>query len=597
MSKINEKIKAWQAEKPGVPWFSFEYFPPKTDLGVQNLYERFDRMAPLDPMWIDVTWGAGGSTADKTLEICINALKYHGLNVMMHLTCTNMPKEKLKEALETCKENGICNILALRGDPPGHLEKGAESQGFKQCEGGFAYATDLVKYIRAEFGDYFCIAVAGYPEGHLEATSFDDDMKHLKEKVDAGADLIVTQLFYDNPSFLAYVDLCKKMGINIPILPGIMPIQSYAGFNKMTSLCKTKVPAHIPERLDDVKDDDEKVKDMGVKIAIEQCKELMDKGTPGLHFYTLNLESSVMRIVQGLGLVPDWTATRTLPWKQSADKTRKTEDVRPIFWANRPGSYVRRTATWDDFPNGRFGDRASPAYGDFNFVSYSRESGDKAAEKLRQMWGERPTKAQDVNDVFVGFIKNEGVKKLPWCSEAPAKETNWIAKQLVKLNSMGLLTINSQPRVNASLSTDPYVGWGPSGGFVYQKAYCEFFCKKELLDKIIKEMGSKNTFSYMAVNMKGEKIGSVKDDSVNAVTWGVFPAREVMQPTVVDVKSFMAWKDEAFSLWGEWASIYAEGSESRKLIESIRDSYYLVNIVDDNFVCGDLLNNLIEFIS
>merc|ERR1719191_2065200 len=163
-------------------------------------------------MWIDVTWGAGGTTADKTLEICIHALKYSGLNVMMHLTCTNMPKDKLKEALDTCKENGICNILALRGDPPGHLEQGAKSEGFKQCEGGF-----------------------------------DDDMKHLKEKVDAGADLIVTQLFYDNASFLEYVDKCKKMGVTIPILPGIMPIQSYAGFNKMTTLCKTKVPPHIPE--------------------------------------------------------------------------------------------------------------------------------------------------------------------------------------------------------------------------------------------------------------------------------------------------------------------------------------------------------------
>merc|ERR1719453_2563693 len=328
-------------------------------------------------MWIDVTWGAGGSTADKTLEICINALKYHGLNVMMHLTCTNMPKESLKDALNTCKENGIRNILALRGDPPGHLEKGAESEGFKQCEGGFAYATDLVKYIRAEFGDYFCIAVAGYPEGHLEATSFDDDMKYLKEKVDAGADLIVTQLFYDNDSFLEYVDKCKKMGINIPILPGIMPIQSYAGFTKMTTLCKTKVPSHITEALEPVKDDDEKVKDTGVDLAIRQCRELIAAGTPGLHFYTLNLETSVMRIVQGLGLVQDHAATRNLPWKKSEDQARKGEEVRPIFWANRPGSYIRRTMTWDDFPNGRFGDRASPAYGEFGFVSYSKEANDK----------------------------------------------------------------------------------------------------------------------------------------------------------------------------------------------------------------------------
>jgi methylenetetrahydrofolate reductase (NADPH) len=212
------------------------------------------------------------------------------------------------------------------------------------------------------------------------------------------------------------------------------------------------------------------------------------------------------------------------------------------------------------------------------------------------MWGECPKTSADINKVFVGFIKND-VKKLPWCSESPAKETNFIAKQLIKMNELGLLTINSQPRVNASLSTDPYVGWGPSGGFIYQKAYCEFFCTKECLDKIMSGIGKNNMYSYMAVNKKGEKIGSVKDDSVNAVTWGVFPAKEVMQPTVVDVKSFMAWKDEAFSLWGEWSSIYAEGSESRKLVESISESYYLVNIVDDNFVCGDLLNNLIAWIS
>merc|ERR1719160_2277495 len=529
-------------------------------------------------MWIDVTWGAGGSTADKTLEICINALKYSGLNVMMHLTCTNMPKDKLKEALDTCKENGICNILALRGDPPGHLEQGAKSEGFKQCEGGFAYATDLVKYIRQEFGDYFCIAVAGYPEGHLECTSFDDDMKHLKEKVDAGADLIVTQLFYDNPSFLGYVERCRAMGITIPILPGIMPIQSYAGFNKMTTLCKTKVPDWIPERLEAVKDDEEKVKAAGVQIGIEQCKDLIKNGTPGLHFYTLNLESSVMRIVQGLGLTPDWTASREMPWKQSADKKRKTEDVRPIFWANRPGSYVRRTVTWDDFPNGRFGDRASPAYGDFGFVSFAKDPADKAAETRRKMWGECPKEASDVAKVFASFIKND-------------------AKQLIKLNDLGLLTINSQPRVNASLSSDPYVGWGSSNGFVYQKAYIEFFCSEAILEKVIEGFQGNKFVHYMAVNKNGEKIGNVKSDSVNAVTWGVFPAREVSQPTVVDVNSFMAWKDEAFSLWGEWSSIYAEGSESRKLIESISDTYYLVNIVDDNFVCGDLLNNLIGWAS
>lgn len=592
MTKIDDKIKAWQAERPGVPWFSFEYFPPKTDLGVANLYERFDRMAQLDPMWIDVTWGAGGSTADKTLEICINALKYHGLNVMMHLTCTNMPKEKLKEALQTCKDNGICNILALRGDPPAGVNTGE----WKQVEGGFAYATDLVKYIRAEFGDYFCIGVAGYPEGHLEATSFEDDLKHLKEKVDAGADLIVTQLFYDNAEFLSFVDKCKEMGITIPVLPGIMPIQSFGGFSRMTSLCKTKVPEHIHEALEPVKDDDAKVKDVGVQMAVKQCRELLEKGTPGLHFYTLNLETSVMRIVSDLGMIPDHVASRPLPWRQSADSSRKGEDVRPIFWANRPGSYIRRTATWDDYPNGRFGDCASPAYGEFGFISYSKESGDKAAAKLREMWGSNFRSPEDVYSVFVGYITGK-VPKLPWCSESTAVETNFICKQLVKLNNMGLLTINSQPRVNASLSTDPYIGWGPAGGFVYQKAYCEFFCNKENLDKIVAGVGKNKYFSYMGVNKENTKYSNVKDSSVNAVTWGVFPGEEIKQPTVVDVKSFMAWKDEAFALWGEWANIYQEGSESRKVIENIISSYYLVNIVDDNFVSGDLLNDLISWIS
>merc|ERR1719333_360350 len=277
-------------------------------------------------MWVDVTWGAGGTTADKTLEICIHALKYHGLNVMMHLTCTNMPKEKLKEALDICKENGICNILALRGDPPGHLEAGAASQGFKQCEGGFAYATDLVKYIRQEFGDYFCIAVAGYPEGHLEMESKDADLRYLKDKVDAGADMIVTQLFYDNVEFFAWRDKCVEMGITIPILPGIMPIQSYGGFTRMTSLCKTKLPPTLMDALEPIKDDDQKVKDFGVQLAVRSCQELVARGTPGLHFYTLNLETSVMRIIKGLGLI-DELETRELPWKQSAEKKRRGEDA------------------------------------------------------------------------------------------------------------------------------------------------------------------------------------------------------------------------------------------------------------------------------
>merc|ERR1719160_972434 len=541
-------------------------------------------------MWVDVTWGAGGSTADKTLEICINALKYYGLNVMMHLTCTNMEVSKIKEALEICKANGIRNILALRGDPPGFGQGGPK---WEKCEGGFGYAVDLVTYIRKEYGDYFCIAVAGYPEGHMECESRDMDIVRLKEKIDAGGELIVTQLFYDNNEFAIFKKKCENMGITAPILPGMMPIQSYGGFNRMTSLCKTAVPQFMRDRLEPVKDNDEGVKDVGVQLCIEQCKELLEKGTPGLHFYTPNLETSVCRIIEGLGIRPEWTASRPLPWRPHPGDVRKNEDVRPIFWANRPGSYVKRTATWDDFPNGRFGDYHSPAYGEAVFVSYSKASVAKTAVTLRQMWGAAPAKFEDVADVFCKYIKGE-VKRLPWCQESTSPETNCIAKQLLKLNELGLLTINSQPRENAALSTDPYVGWGGASGFVYQKAYLEFFCSKPLLEKIIDGIKDNNFASYMAVNKDGDVISNNQDCKTNAVTWGVFPGREVIQPTVVDEKSFMAWKDEAFALWDEWSSIYDEGSTSQQLIEGIVETYYLVNIVDNDFVSGDLINNLIQ---
>merc|ERR1719327_1840465 len=486
-------------------------------------------------MWVDVTWGAGGSTADKTLEICINALKYHGLDVMMHLTCTNMEKEALHRALTTCKENGICNILALRGDPPAGVNAGE----WKAVEGGFAYAVDLVKYIREEFGDYFCIAVAGYPEGHLEMESKDADLRYLKEKVDAGADMIVTQLFYDNGEFFAWRDKCVEMGITIPILPGIMPIQSYGGFTRMTSLCKTKLPPTLMEDLEPIKDDDQKVKDFGVQLAVRSCQELVARGTPGLHFYTLNLETSVMRIIKGLGLI-DELETRELPWKQSAEKKRKNEDVRPIFWANRPQSYFRRTSAWDDFPNGRFGNAASPAFGDCMFVSYSKESSEKLHAERRAMWGESPASVQDIGSVFAGFLSGT-VKRLPWCQEGPSSESNLISKTLVKYNRLGLLTINSQPRVNGSLSTDPYVGWGPAGGFVYQKAYVEFFCSPESLEKLIKGIDDEKLrfLSFTAVNRAGQVRSNVDDRNVNAVTWGIFPGKEVVQPTVVDYQSFL----------------------------------------------------------
>jgi methylenetetrahydrofolate reductase (NADPH) len=212
MVKIIDKIMTAPKTQP---FFSFEFFPPKTEAGVENLYLRMDRMTSLQPVFVDITWGAGGSTKDLTMAISEYTHTYFGVDVLMHLTCTNMRIEELKIILLAAREAGIENILALRGDPP----KGAVS--WEPVSGGCANSIELVKLIRKEHGDYFGIAVAGFPEGHPQSReNTDSDLIFLKEKVDAGADFILTQFFYDPEVFLGFVSRCNAIGINCPILPG-----------------------------------------------------------------------------------------------------------------------------------------------------------------------------------------------------------------------------------------------------------------------------------------------------------------------------------------------------------------------------------------
>ena len=215
MVKIIEKIKDAQSRKS--PFFSLEFFPPKTEAGVENLYLRIERMVSFQPIFVDVTWGAGGSTRELTTAISVYTQKYFGTDVLMHLTCTNMTKIQMRDALNIAKDSGIKNILALRGDPP----KGA--QFWEPINDGFLHAIDLVRFIKQEYGDYFGIAVAGFPEGHPQTQ--DDavaDIRYLKEKIDAGADFILTQFFYDTNVFLNFVQRCRDAGITCPIIPGIL---------------------------------------------------------------------------------------------------------------------------------------------------------------------------------------------------------------------------------------------------------------------------------------------------------------------------------------------------------------------------------------
>eukprot|EP01123_Difflugia_compressa_P000318 TRINITY_DN10405_c0_g1_i1.p1 TRINITY_DN10405_c0_g1~~TRINITY_DN10405_c0_g1_i1.p1 ORF type:complete len:593 (+),score=128.76 TRINITY_DN10405_c0_g1_i1:92-1870(+) len=575
--KISDTIKEKEEKKE--VFFSFEFFPPKTDRGLQNLYTRLDRMAQYKPLFIDVTWGAGGSTSSLTTSICVNAYKYSSLDANMHLTCTNMPKEKIDEALKEIKEIGMKNVFALRGDPP----RGEE---WKQVEGGFAHATDLVRYIRQHYGNWFCIGVAGYPEKHIDCDTYENDLKHLKEKVDAGADFIITQLCYTADAYLKFIKDCRAIGITIPILPGIMPIRSYQGTVRMCKLCGAHMPKQILDDMEPFKEDDERVQAYGVQQAVKMCRELIANGVPGLHFYTLNLEQSVRNILLELELINDSNLRKELPWSGARNiHLAKSEAVRPIFWANRPKSFIARTEDWDEFPNGRWGDAGSPAFDPLSTYHLSRLYTNSKETRLQE-WGS-PKSEEEVFKVFISYLKGD-ICRLPWNDASLADESASISKELLAINEAGFLTINSQPRVNAASSDDPSYGWGPAKGIVYQKAYVEFFTSPSNYQKLKVLFSKYPNLDYQAVNAEGVSEGTLK--GITAVTWGVWPGSEIKQPTVVDPFVFVnIWKDEAFALWhSQWASLYDVGSPSRQVIEKIASSYYLINIVDNNFINSNI---------
>lgn len=576
--KVIDKIRDYQ--RLGKPFFSFEYFPPKTETGLHNLYSRLDRMAGLEPCFIDITWGAGGSTSDTTLQLSQDAQTYFGLDVMMHITCAGMTEDKLRFALDKAKNCGIRNIMALRGDNP--RNDAEDVTPFLDS------SVDLIRWIRENYGDTFCLGVGGYPEGHPEAKSKRDCVRFLKKKVDAGADFIVTQLFYDLSEYRDFLLLCSSEGIHCPIIPGILPIISYERFQKFTEFTGIKVPKDITSALEPIKSNDEKVRALGVKICAKMCRELFELGAPGLHFYTLNLESSVTEVLQQLNLLDDCRSRRAMPWRASTVENRRSEEVRPIFWSNRPKSYLARTMSWDDFPNGRWGDNFSPTYGSLNDYYIFRRTIDPAVRQHRLKMLGSPTSESDVASVFTKFCQGQ-INWLPWCEMPIQIETGRIVEQIVHLNKSGFLTINSQPQINGAPSDSPDVGWGGPGGTVFQKAYVEFFTSREKLERLKQRISEMPSISLHAINRRGEAFSTLDENAVTAVTWGVFPGREIIQPTVVDAKSFRIWKDEAFSLWlEEWRSLYDKKSDPWNFLTWIHENYFLVNVVENDFVSGNI---------
>ncbi len=274
---------------------SFEIFPPKSDAGEAQLFAALDALMVFRPSFVSCTYGAGGSTRDKTLELTVRINKAFGVTTAAHRTCVESTKDEIRQWLKNASDLGIENIVALRGDPP------TGQAAFKKPEGGLAYANELVALIRQEF-PHFGIAVAGYPETHQEAPSREVDLANLKRKVEAGADAVITQLFYDNADFLEFRTRYSKAGIVVPLIPGILPVINMGQVQRIATLCGAKLPAPFLADLQQYRDDPNRQLEVGVQYAIRQCQALLDAGIPGLHFYVLNKAEAPCRILQALKL-------------------------------------------------------------------------------------------------------------------------------------------------------------------------------------------------------------------------------------------------------------------------------------------------------
>jgi methylenetetrahydrofolate reductase (NADPH) len=277
------------------PCFSFEFFPPRTREGAEQLYASMVDLAPLRPSYVSVTYGAGGSTRELTHGLIIRIHEHTGLTVVSHMTCVGATMEEIAGILQEYQEHGIVNIMALRGDPP----KGETT--FRQPEGGFAHAADLVTFIKKHFPG-MGVGVAGFPEGHPDTPNRLLEMDHLKAKVDAGADYVCTQLFFDNRDFYDFCERCEIAGITVPIIAGVMPVTSLKGMQRMAELALgARFPARLTKSLVRAKDD-EYVERVGIHWATEQVRDLIDHGVRGVHFYTLNRSKATLRIYETLGL-------------------------------------------------------------------------------------------------------------------------------------------------------------------------------------------------------------------------------------------------------------------------------------------------------
>ena len=280
-----------QSQKKHPQLFSFEFYPPKTEEGTENLKIVHSKLAELKPDFFSVTFGAGGSTRDKTFDTVVD-IQAKGIAAAPHLSCVASTKENIRAILKNYQDKGISRIVALRGDLPSGMMSAGE----------FRHANELVDFIRLETGDYFQIHVAAYPEVHPQSVNATEDFKNFKRKVEAGANAVITQYFYNADAYFYFVDTCEKNGITIPIVPGIMPITQYAQLFRFSEMCGADIPRWMRKRLEGFGDDRASVQAFGLELVTNLCQRLLDNGAPGLHFYTMNQSAPNLAILEQLKL-------------------------------------------------------------------------------------------------------------------------------------------------------------------------------------------------------------------------------------------------------------------------------------------------------
>ncbi len=289
------------ARERGEPVFSFEFSPPRTEEGVTALFQAVEALRPLAPAYVCVTYGAGGSTRARTLEL-VKRLKHEvELEAMAHITCVGASRDEIAALLDELAQAGVRNVMALRGDPP----RGETT--FTPHPDGFRYASELVGFIRSQPQRWsFCLGAAAYPEGHVETRDLARDVANLKLKVEAGVDFLVTQLFFDNARYFQFVERARAAGIGVPILPGIMPIQTVEQIERMTKMCGASLPRLLRAAMDVRREDAEAARELGLAYATLQCSDLLRRGAPGIHFYTLNRSPSTRAILSALRIAEPW---------------------------------------------------------------------------------------------------------------------------------------------------------------------------------------------------------------------------------------------------------------------------------------------------